>query len=223
MDEQQQIPVQIVLRPYASSIPLASLAFGTGNAVYSALLLHWIPESETRTVAIMLLAFVGPLELVPSLMAFLARDGGGATAFAIFGAAWLVQGLQLLTGTASSHSAAAAVFLLCLALSLGLLGAVTFRGKPLLGVVLSVAILRTLCAAAGQVWSAASLPQITASLGLLLAALAFYCAVAFLQEDVTQKISRLTFRSGEARSAMEGPLEDQVAALHREAGVRKQL
>ena len=98
MAEMADIPVQIVLRPYASSIPLASFAFGTGNALYSAFLLHWIPGSETRVLAYMLLAFVAPLELAPSLMAFLARDSGGATAFAIFGAAWVVQGLTLLGG-----------------------------------------------------------------------------------------------------------------------------
>ena len=38
-----EIPVQIVLRPYASSLPLASFAFGVGNVLYSAFLLHWIP------------------------------------------------------------------------------------------------------------------------------------------------------------------------------------
>ena len=92
------IPVQIVLRPYASSIPLASFAFGVGNILYSAFLLHWIPAVEARELAYMLLAFVAPLELGPSLMAFLARDSGGATAFAIFGAAWVVQGLSLLGG-----------------------------------------------------------------------------------------------------------------------------
>ena len=73
------IPVQIVLRPYASSIPLASFAFGKGNVLYSAFLLHWIPAMEAREVAYMLLAFVAPLELGPSLMAFLARDSGGGS------------------------------------------------------------------------------------------------------------------------------------------------
>ena len=223
MAEKQDIPVQIVLRPYASSIPLAALAFATGNLLYSALLLHWIPDAEARTVGLMLLAFVGPLEIVPSLMAFLARDSGGATAFAIFGASWLVQGLELLGGSASAKSAADAMFLMALAVCLALLASVTFRGKPLLGVTLAVAIVRTVLAAAGQVSTAAWLSPATAITGLVLAALAFYIGLAFLQEDVTQKISPLTFRTGDARAAMEGPLEEQIAALHREAGVRKQL
>jgi hypothetical protein len=118
--------VHIVLRPYASSIPLASFAFGVGNILYSAFLLHWIPAVEARELAYMLLAFVAPLELGPSLMAFLARDSGGATAFAIFAASWVVQGLSLLGGPPPPTSPATSIFLLCLTLCLVMLAIVTF-------------------------------------------------------------------------------------------------
>ena len=223
MAEMAEIPVQIVLRPYASSIPLASLAFGVGNVLYSAFLLHWIPTAETHLVALMLLAFVSPLELGPSVMAFLARDAGGATAFAIFGAAWAVQGLALLSGPPPATSPATGVFLLCLALCLVTLAVVTFKGKPLLGAVLVVAIARTAGAAAIALTGIAWLAPATAWCGLVLALLAFYSALAFLEEDVTQRLSPLTFRTGEARSAMEGELKDQVSTIEKEAGVRKQL
>ena len=217
------VPVQIVLRPYASSIPLASFAFATGNALYSAFLLHWIPDTETRLLAFMLLAFVAPLEIAPSLMAFLARDSGGATAFAIFGGAWVVQGLALIGGPPPGVSHATAAFLLCLAVCLVMLTIVTIKAKPLLGVVLIVAIVRTCGAAAMAILGKAWLTTATAWCGMLLAALAFYSGIAFLEEDVTQRLSPLTFRTGEARSAMEGKLEDQVSAIEKEAGVRKQL
>ena len=217
------IPVQIVLRPYASSIPLASFAFGVGNVLYSAFLLHWIPAVEAREIAYMLLAFVAPLELGPSLLAFLARDAGGATAFAIFGAAWVVQGLSLLGGPPPPTSPATGIFLLCLTLCLIMLAIVTFKGKPLMGAVLVVAIVRTSGAAAfalkGVQWVATS----TAWCGLILALLAFYSGLAFLEEDATQRLSPLTFRTGEARAAMEGDLADQVSTIEKEAGVRKQL
>lgn len=217
------IPVQIVLRPYASSMPLAAFAFGTGNALYSSYLLHWIPTSETRLVAYMLLGFVAPLELGPSVMAFLARDSGGATAFAIFGAAWIVQGLSLLGGAPPPTSAASAAFLLCLAVCLLMLAIVTFKGKPLLGAVLIVAIARTSGAAAMSITGKPWISAATGWCGLLLAGMAFYSGIAFLEEDVTQEISPLTFRTGEAKAAMEGKLEDQVSAIEKEAGVRKQL
>lgn len=223
MAEMADIPVQITLRPYASSLPLASFAFGTGNALYAAFLLHWIPGSEARTLAYILLGFVAPLELLPSVIGFLARDSGGATAFAIFGAAWIVQGLSLLGGQPPVVSPVTGGFLLCLALCLLMLTVVTFKGKPLLGAVLVVAIVRTSGAAALALSGKAWLSPACAWCGLVLALLAFYTGVAFLEEDVSSKISPLTFRTGEARSAMEGELKDQVSAIEKEAGVRKQL
>jgi succinate-acetate transporter protein len=217
------VPVQIVLRPYASSIPLASLAFGVGNVLYGAFLLHWIPQSEARLVALMLLAFVAPLELGPSLMAFLARDAGGATAFAIFGAAWVVQGLSLLGGPPPATSPATGLFLICLTLCVTILAVVTFKGKPLLGIVLVVAIIRTSGEAASAFTPVPWVATATGWCGLLLALLAFYSALAFLEEDVTQRLSPLTFRTGEARAALEGDFKDQVSTIEKEAGVRKQL
>lgn len=216
------VPVQIVLRPYASPIPLAAFAFGVGNVLSAAYFLHWIPTSEASLLAIILLAFVAPLELVPSIMAFITRDGGGATSYAIFGAVWLVQGVGLwMHAPAQSHTTA--LFLLCLALCLILLTIVTFKGKPLLGAILIVAAIRTLGAATIARWDMPLISKMTGWTGLLLALLAFYSAFAFLEEDVTGKLSALTFRTGEAKAALEGSLEEQVKLLEREAGVRKQL
>ncbi len=216
------IPVQIVLRPYASAIPLAAFAFGVGNALSGAYLLHWIPTAEASLLAIILLAFVAPLELVPSVMAFLTRDGGGATSYAIFGAVWVVQGVGLwLHAPVQSHTTA--IFLLCLTVCLLLLTAVTLRGKPLLGAILIVSAVRTCGAAAIARWDMPLVSILTGWTGLLLALLAFYSAFAFLEEDVTGKLSALTFRMGEAKSAMEGSLEDQIKSVESEAGVRKQL
>ena len=223
MAEMADVPVQIVLRPYASSLPLAAFAFGVGNVLYSAFELHWIPAAETRTVAWMLLAFVAPLELGPSVMAFLTRDGGGATTFAIFGAAWVVQGLALLGGAATGPNPADGVFLLCLVVCLMLLAVVTFKGKPLLGAVLMVAIVRTAGAATFAFRGAAWVGAATAWCGLLLAGLAFYSGLAFLEEDVTGRLSPLTFRTGAAKAAMEAPLREQVVKVEKEAGVRGQL
>lgn len=217
------IPVQISLRPYASSIPLAAFAFGIGNILYSAFLLKWIPASESRVVAGMLLGFVAPLELIPGLMAFLARDGGGATAFTIFGAAWIVQGLALLSGPPPPTSPAAGIFLLCLSLCLVMLTIVTFKGKPLLGAVLVVAIVRTSGAATLALTGAHWAGPATAWCGLLLAFMAFYSGLAFLEEDVTQRLSPLTFRTGAARAALQDPLSEQIDSIEKEAGVRKQL
>ena len=216
------VPVQIVLRPYASALPMAGFAFGVGNILYSALLLGWIPMAEARTVAVMLLAFAAPLELMPSVLAFLSRDGNGATAFGVFGAAWAVQGLALLQSGSTAPSPAAGVFLASLAAILAVLCAISFRGKPLLGSLLIVAILRTACLSLSN-FGYRHFERPGAVFGFTVAVFAFYGAFAFLHEDTQEKISPLTLRSGDARAAMEAPLNEQLDPVSREVGVRKQL
>jgi hypothetical protein len=89
--------------------------------------------------------------------------------------------------------------------------------------VLVVAIMRTSGAAAFALKGVLWVGTFTAWCGLVLALLAFYSGLAFLEEDVTQKLSSLTFRTGEARAAMEGDIADQVSTIEKEAGVRKPL
>ena len=82
---------------------------------------------------------------------------------------------------------------------------VTFKGKPLLGAILVVAIVRTTGAALSDILTHPWLTTATAWCGLLLALLAFYSGLAFLEEDVSGDLSPLTFRTGEAKSAMGRP------------------
>ncbi len=215
--------VRIVLRPYASALPLGCFAFGIGNALLAAFVLHWIPAIEKETLAIMLLGFVAPLEFVPCVMAFLSRDTGAATAMGIFASAWIVMGVQLLTSDPARPSRAAALFLILLAICLVILTVVTFSGKPLLGVLLTTAILRSVSAAICQFGIHGSMDTLSAILDALVALLAFYSGLAFLLEDIQQKPSRMTFRRKAAKQAIEGTLRDQVKHISNEAGVRQQL
>ena len=134
-----------------------------------------------------------------------------------------MQGLSLLGGPPPPTSPVTGIFLLCLTLCLVMLAIVTFKGKPLLGAVLVVAIVRTSGAAAFALKGVQWVATATAWCGLVLALMAFYSGLAFLEEDVTQRLSSLTFRTGEAKAAMEGNLVNQVSTIENEAGVRKQL
>ena len=88
---------------------------------------------------------------------------------------------------------------------------------------LTVAMLRSVCAGLMDFGVSPLLGEAAAVLGLVLAALAFYAGVAFLKEDVSGTISRMTFRTGKAKQAMESSLREQTDELTREVGVRKQL
>lgn len=221
--KETQAITRVVLRPYASALPLGCFAFGVGNVLLSAFALHWIPPGEANVLAIMLLAFVAPLELIPCLMAFLSRDAGGATAMGIFAAAWAVQGLLLLKPNPNTLSPAMGIFLVLLAIFLLILAVVTFAGKPLLGVLLVIALLRSIGASLVQFGVGAHMDLIASGLGLLLSAFAIYSGLGFLMEDVKQKPLAMTFRRGQAKAAMEGDLQHQLKRVSTEAGVRQQL
>jgi succinate-acetate transporter protein len=222
-DSAAQSAVRIVVHPYASSLPLGCFSFGIGNVLLSAFLLHWFPASDTLVFAVMLLAFVAPLELIPCLVAFVSRDTGAATAMGLFSAGWVVQGIELIVANPNTPSPVAGLFLLLLALCLALLAAVTFSGKPLLGMLLSVAMLRSIAAGLVQMGVRGSTQTVAAILGLLVALFAFYSGFGLMLEDIKGKPIAMTFHRKQARIAMEGSLRDQMKNIANEAGVRKQL
>ena len=215
--------VRIVVRPYASSLPLGAFAFGIGNTLLAAFALHWIPVAEKNSLAIMLLAFVAPLELIPCVLAFLARDSGGATAMGIFATGWAVQGIQLVTADPSTPSVSTGIFLMLLAVCLAILAVVTVSGKPIVGALLIVAILRSVAAGVGQFGVHGALDQTTAVLDGLVGLLAFYCGFAYLLEDVKGRLLPWTGRRNAARQAMDGTFGEQIDHIEHEAGVRQQF
>lgn len=79
---------RIVLRPVASSLPLGFLAFATGTILLTALELQWAPLAQTRSLLMLVLAFVVPLEALAGIFAFLARDSGAATGLTLLAASW---------------------------------------------------------------------------------------------------------------------------------------
>jgi hypothetical protein len=83
-------------------------------------------------------------------MAFLCRDTGAATAMGIFGFAWIVQGVSMLENGPNAASIATGIFLLTLAVCLAIVTTVTIGDKPMLGIMLIVAALRSVFAALVQ-------------------------------------------------------------------------
>ena len=223
MTERDAPAVRVVVHPYATALPLGCFAFGIGNAILAAFTVHWIPVTDTRTVAIMMLTFVAPLELIPCIMAFLSRDTGAATAMGIFAGSWVVLGLQLLDSGQGAISPATGIFLMMLALCLAILAAGTFSGKPLIGVLFCIAMLRSFAAGLLQFGFTGAVTIATVTLGFVLASLAFYCGFGLLMEDILQRPMAMMFRSGKAKAAMIASLAEQLENVAREAGVRQQL
>jgi len=72
-----------MLRPLGNPLPLGFLALAVATLLLSARQLNWIDSPERSSVALILLAFVAPLQLLASILGFLARDVVAGTAMAV--------------------------------------------------------------------------------------------------------------------------------------------
>lgn len=214
---------RVVLRPIASSLPVGFFAFGMGSVLLSATQLQWVELSESRSLYVLVLAFVVPLELIAGILAYLARDAGAATALTTLGAAWAGTAVVLLMQPPGTRSTALAVFLLVVAAFVLVLSAAALPGKRLLGVLLVLAAARYVLVAVYDITGSATVRSASGWLGVALGAFALYGGIALLLEEMTQRTVLPLGRRGRSRTSLEGGLEDQTATTHQEAGVRRQL
>jgi uncharacterized protein len=107
-------PVTIMLRPLASPLPIGFFAFAIGSFLFTALELGWIVHTQAPELAVIMVVFVAPLQLIASVLAFWARDNGGATALGLFGMTWGTVGAILLTSP-TARSTMLGWFLFCMA------------------------------------------------------------------------------------------------------------
>jgi succinate-acetate transporter protein len=218
-----QAEFRVVLRPIASSLPLGFFAFTVGTVLLTAIELTWSPPDTTAQVAVLMLAFVVPLEALSGVFAFLARDSGAATGLTTLSAAWAATGITLLHGPPGALSRPLAIFLLVLAVVMFVMSAPAVTGKPLFGALLVIGACRFALTGVYQATGLAGVEQAAGWLGLPLAVFALYGGLALLLEESYQRTVLPLGRRGRARSSLEGGFSHQVQRAEREPGVRRQL
>lgn len=215
--------LRIVVRPYATSLPLGFLAFGIGMLILAGLGNGWLPASDQHTDGILLAAFVFPLQLVAVVFAFLARDTFGATGLGLFTTSWLALGIADIAGPPGVPSRAVGLYLLGFAFMIGLLAIGAFLGKPLIGVLLLLSAARAGLSGAWEFGAPHSFEEAAAWIGVALFGAAAYGGLAFLLEDVRGESVLPVFRRGSSRTSFEGDLATQLERVAAEAGVRQTL
>jgi succinate-acetate transporter protein len=135
--------VRIVVRPYASSLPLGFFAFGIGMLLLGGLANGWLHPSDRHTVGLILAAFVFPLELLATVVAFVARDAFGGTGLGLFSTSWLALGLANMSASQDAVSRTVGLYEFGFAFAVGLLAVAAFAGKPLIGAIMLVAAVRS--------------------------------------------------------------------------------
>src|SRR3954454_25076817 len=114
--------VRVFLRPIGTPIALGMGAILIGTVMLSGLQLEWLKGAdEQQTVGFIGLAAAFPLELLASVLAFLARDALAGTGLGLFSGIWSVTGLTLLTGQPGATNDGYGMFLILAAIGLVLL------------------------------------------------------------------------------------------------------
>ncbi len=112
MTPDAQHATRIVLRPIGNPLPLGFLALAAGTLLVSALQLEWLQPTDGSQVALIIVAFVFPLQLLASVFGYLARDVVAGTGMGLLSGTWLSIGLVKLTSEPGATSDALGLFLL---------------------------------------------------------------------------------------------------------------
>ncbi|MFD7227518.1 hypothetical protein [Streptomyces sp. NPDC059881] len=211
---------RITLRPIASPMPLGFYTVAIASTITACLQLGVFDPGDRRAVALTIVpAFV--LQLLVSVFALGARDVIAATVMASFAGHWLANSLVL---SAAPPGGPVVLGVLNLVFAVFAVLMVTVMGRRrAVWLVLVVATPWFAFSGAYGIVQAAWLGRVAGSIGLVLAVVAMYTAYALMLEELRGKEILPVGRHGQAHTAVEGDLADQLRDLERQAGVRRTL
>jgi uncharacterized protein len=214
---------RIVVRPIANPLPLGFLALAGGTLLVSGLQLEWLAAPEGDAVALALIAFVFPLQLVAAVFGFLGRDVVAGTGMGVLAGTWLTVGLVTLTGSRGVTSDALGLLLLIAAAAMLVPALASATHKLAVTAVLATTALRFAATGLYELTAAGAWRDVAGLIGVLLCALAFYVALAMALEDARGATVLPLARRGSGATAISGGLGEQVSGVEGEVGVRKQI
>lgn len=214
---------RIMLRPIATPFPLGFGALATASLLVAGSELGWFAHADRPTVAVVLIAFAFPLQMLACVFGFLGRDTVAATGFGVQGATWLVVGIDMLISPADRTSGALGVLLIASAgwVLICVLGA--SLGKLAPGGVLLLTAARFALTGVYELTGSTEVEHVAAVVGLVLVAAAAYVALATEVENLQRRTVLPLLRRGGGAEAMDRDLATQSRTVQHEAGVREQL
>jgi uncharacterized protein len=213
---------RIVLRPLASPLPLGALALAMGSILLSALQLHWIDASNAQQVALVVLVFVVPLEVISAIMFFFVRDVTLATGFGLLTGSWAATGVLLESGQPGQRSQVLGLLALAVAVALIVPAACATWSKPAGALLMVVAAVRFGCTGIYELGAGPTWQTVAGIIGVVLVGTALYGAAAFALEDARHRPVLPVSRRSTGEAAMSGDLDRQLVDLPTEAGVRQE-
>ncbi|WP_069386223.1 hypothetical protein [Cellulosimicrobium cellulans] len=210
---------RVVLRPVGTPLPLGFLGLVVATVAFASVQLGWVPATQGSLVALGVLAFTVPTQLVACVVGFLARDPVAGTGMGVLAGTWGAVALVTLTTPPGASSPGLGVLLLCAAAAL-LVPATAGLAKPVAAVVMALSVLRFALTGVAEISGSSTWLSVAGVTGLVLGAVALYAALAFELEDVRGHAVLPLFRRGAGASA---GLPADLGHVTGEAGVRPQL
>lgn len=215
---------RIVLRPIASPFPLGFSALATASLLVAGSELGWLVSSSDRAlIAVVLVAFAAPLQLVACIFGFLGRDSSAATTFGVQSATWAVVGIARLQSAPGSVSHALGVLLCAASAWVALCALGSALGKLVPAGVLTLVSLRFLLTGLYQLTASRGLEHAAGIVGLVLVAVCAYAILAMEIEALQRRTVLPLVRRGSGAAAMNQSLLEQSQRIEHEPGVREQL
>jgi succinate-acetate transporter protein len=221
--EERMAAVRVSLRPVGHPLPLGFLGLGVATILVSGLQLEWFPPAEGSVVALALIAFVFPVQLVSAVFGYLGRDAVAGTAMGILAGTWLTVGVVQRDLPPGGTSKALGLFLFMTATAIALPAIAAATAKLVPAIVLALTSLRFLFTGLYQWTGSSNWKSIAGAEGVVLGTLAIYAALAIILEDATGSMILPLGKHGKGLLASIGSLPDQVADVEHEPGVRQQL
>lgn len=214
---------RIFVRPVGTPLPLGFLALCGATTAVSAVQLGWVPVGDARTVGLVLLVFAAPLQFLAASFGFLARDPVAGTGMALLSGTWAAVGLSWHTSGAAALSPGLGVILVAAGGCLIVPSFASVPPKVIAALVMVGAASRFAVTGAYELGGGHGVELAAGWLGIALAGLAWYAALALEIESARKKTVLPTLRFGSGKRLLKGSLAEEIAGVHHEAGVRQQL
>jgi len=213
---------RVFVRPLATPLPMGFLALALATSVFGALQLGWIPPSQGHVAALTAIVLTAPLQLLASVVGYLTRDPVAATGMAILSGTWGFLGVATLLSPPATTSPGVGVLLLVSAAAM-LIPALVGVSKLAASGVMALTAVRFGVTGAYELTGSATWQTVAGAVGIALAAVAFYSALALELEGVRRRTILPVGRSGLAQAAARGERVFDPEELSREPGVRPRL
>ncbi|MGY1744287.1 hypothetical protein [Blastococcus sp. SYSU D00695] len=211
-----------MLRPIATPLPLGFLALVFATTAFAAVQLGWVPPAEGRVAALVVIAATAPLQLLASVVGFVARDPAGATGMGVLAGTWAIVGLATLSAPPGTASDGLGVVLLTAGVAMAVPAAAAAE-KAVAAAVMGLAGLRFAVTGVYHLTASPDWQRAAGWTGLVLAVVALYAALALELEGARGRAVLPVGRRGTAAAATRGDGPLAPADLAAEPGVRPQL